>query len=169
VGQAREHAQRAVELAHSGGGALELEQELHALLALADCDLLDGRVEDAGARVEAAAPMLDKSLPFQPRATMRLLEMRARFEPARAEELLAYARRYSSTKYESLALWHLGSYAEAATIAAQTNSDLLLAQVGRPDARRAALDRIVAPLEPEVRAMFLTSGRLCVSKARRWS
>ena len=113
--------------------------------------------------------MLEKSLPFQPRATMRLMEMRARFEPARAEELLAYARRYSSTKYESLALWHLGSYPEAATIAARAGSDLLLAQVGHPQARRGALDRIVASLEPEVRATFLTSGRLCVSKTTRWS
>jgi DNA-binding SARP family transcriptional activator len=176
VGQAREHAQRAVELAHSGGGALELEQELHALLALADCDLLDGRDDDAGARVEAAAPMLDQSLPFRPRAAMRLLEMRARFEPAQAEALLAHARRYSSTKYESLALWHLGRYQEASTIAAQTGSDLLLAQVGHPDASHAALDRIAASLPPEVRARFLASGRLCRDKGKgrvkspgRWS
>ena len=42
VGRAREHAEQAVELARRGGGALELEQELHALLALADCDLLLG-------------------------------------------------------------------------------------------------------------------------------
>ena len=56
VGRAREHAEQAVELARRGGGALELEQELHALLALADCDLLLGRHDDAGARVEAAAP-----------------------------------------------------------------------------------------------------------------
>ena len=166
VGQARECAQRAVELAHSGGGALELEQELHALLALADCDLLDGRDDDAGARVQAAAPMLEKSLPFQPRATMRLMEMRARFEPAQAEELLAYAGRYSSTKYESLALWHLGRYSEAATIAAQTGSDLLLAQIGFPDARRAALDRIAASLPPETRTTFLTGGRLCAGRQR---
>ncbi len=176
VGQAREHAQRAVELAHSGGGALELEQELHALLALADCDLLDGRVDDAGARVEAAAPMLDQSLPFRPRAAMRLLEMRARFEPAQAEALLAHARRYCSTKYESLALWHLGRYQEAATIAAQTGSDLLLAQVGHPGASKAALDRITTSLSPEIRARFLAGGRLCRDKANgrvkrpgRWS
>jgi DNA-binding SARP family transcriptional activator len=176
VGQAREHAQRAVELAHSGGGALELEQELHALLALADCDLLDGRGDDAGARVEAAAPMLDQSLPFRPRAAMRLLEMRARFEPAQAEALLAHARRYSSTKYASLALWHLGRYQEASTIAAQTGSDLLLAQVGHPDASEAALNRIAASLAPEVRARFLASGRLCRDKGKgrvkspgRWS
>lgn len=161
VRQAREYAQRAVELAHSGGGALELEQELHALLALADCDLLDGRVDDAGARVETAAPMLDQSLPFQPRAAMRLMEMRARFQPAQAEELLAHARRYSSTKYASLALWHLGRHEEAATTAAQTGSDLLLAQVGHPDARRTALGRIAASLAPEVRTTFLAHGRLC--------
>ncbi|MGH9060743.1 MAG: ATP-binding protein, partial [Acidimicrobiales bacterium] len=175
VEQAREHAQRAVELAHSGGGALE--QELHALLALADCDLLDGRVDDAGARVEAAAPMLDQSLPFRPRAAMRLLEMRARFEPAQAEALLVHARRYSSPKYESLALWHLTHYEEAATIAAQTGSDLLLAQIGHPDAGRAALDRIAASLAPQVRATFLARGRLCIAKEpgdavkgpRRWS
>ncbi len=177
VEQAREHAQRAVELAHSGGGALELEQELHALLALADCDLVDGRDDDAGARVEAAAPMLDQSLPFRPRATMRLLEMRARFEPAQGEALLVHARRYSSPKYESLALWHLDHYEEAATIAAQTGSDLLLAQVGYPDAGRAALDRIAASLAPQVRATFLAHGRLCIAKGpgrvvkgpRRWS
>jgi DNA-binding SARP family transcriptional activator len=169
VGQAREHAQRAVELAHSGGGALELEQELHALLALADCDLLDGRVDDAWARVQAAAPMLEKSLPFQPRATMRLMEMRARFDPARAEELLTYARRYSSTKYESLALWHLGRCSEAAALATQTGSDLLLAQLGHPEARRAALDRIAGSLTPETRATFLANGRLCAKPAMRWS
>ena len=82
VGRAREHAEQAVELASRGGGALELEQGLHALLALADCDLLAGRDDDAGARVEAAAPLLDRPLPFRPRAAMRLLEMQARWEPA---------------------------------------------------------------------------------------
>ncbi|MGQ0576659.1 MAG: ATP-binding protein, partial [Pseudonocardia sp.] len=68
VGRAREHALVAVELAHRGGGALELEQELHALLAVADCDLLLGRPDDAAAAVDAAAPMLERSLPFRPRA-----------------------------------------------------------------------------------------------------
>jgi hypothetical protein len=126
--------------------------------------------------VEAAAPMLDQSLPFRPRAAMRLLEMRARFEPAHAEALLAHARCYSSTKYESLALWHLGRYQEAATIAAQTGSDLLLAQVGHPDASKEALNRITTSLSPEVRARFLASGRLCreegkghVTRPGRWS
>ena len=56
VDRAREHAVLGVELAHRGGGALELEQELHALLAMADCDLLLGRPDDAAAAVETATP-----------------------------------------------------------------------------------------------------------------
>ncbi|HSF26372.1 MAG TPA: AAA family ATPase, partial [Actinomycetes bacterium] len=97
--RAREHADRAVELSRRGGGALELEQELHAQLALADCDLLDGREDDAAHHVEAAAALLAVPLPFRHRATMRLLEMRARWETGAAEELLETARSYSSPKY----------------------------------------------------------------------
>ncbi len=160
VGRAREHAERAVELAHRGGGALELEQELHALLALADCDLMLGRDDNAGARVEAAAPMLERSLPFQPRATMRLWEMRSRWDPGLAEALLDYARTYSSAKYESLALRHLGRNEEAARKAATTGSDLLIGQLGGPGASRAAIDRITAALSPELRDTFVARGRL---------
>lgn len=160
VGRAREYAERAVDLAHRGGGALELEQELHALLALADCDLMLGRDDDAGARVEAAAPMLDKSLPFQPRATMRLLEMRARWDRGQAEALLEYARTYSSAKYESLALHHLGRDEEAARKAAGTGSDLLIGQLGEAAASRAAVNRIAGALSPELRDRFGSGGRL---------
>ena len=39
---------------------------------------------------------------------MRLLEMRARWEPAAAEELLEVARSYASPKYAAIALRHLG-------------------------------------------------------------
>lgn len=162
IGRAREHAEEAVELASRGGGALELEQGLHALLALADCDLLAGRDDDAGARVEAAAPLLDRPLPFRPRAAMRLLEMQARWEPARAEALLEQARTFRSTKYEALALQHLGRDADAATVAAQTRSDLVVAQIGAPSAREAARDRIAAALPPELRTRFVARGRLAV-------
>lgn len=160
VGRAREHARQAVDLARSGGGALELEQELHALLALADCDLLDGRDDDAGACVEAAAPLLKVSLPFRPRAEMRLIEMQARWEPERAEELLAHARRFRSAKYEALALTHLGRAEEAAVAAAHTGSDLVVATVGTPGERAAARDRICAGLPTDLRGAFLTRGRL---------
>jgi DNA-binding SARP family transcriptional activator len=162
VGRAREHAEEAVELASRGGGALELEQGLHALLALADCDLLAGRDDDAGAHVEAAAPLLDRPLPFRPRAAMRLLEMQARWEPGRAEALLEQARTFRSTKYEALALQHLGRDADAAVVAAQTRSDLVVAQIGAPSAREAARDRIAAALPPELRTRFVARGRLAV-------
>lgn len=162
VGRAREHAEEAVELASRGGGALELEQGLHALLALADCDLLAGRDDDAGARVEAAAPLLDRPLPFRPRAAMRLLEMQARWEPDRAEALLEQARTFRSTKYAALALQHLGRDADAALVATQTRSDLVVAQIGPPSARDAARDRIAAALPPELRTRFVARGRLAV-------
>lgn len=162
LGRAREHAEEAVELASRGGGALELEQGLHALLALADCDLLAGRDDDAGARVEAAAPLLDRPLPFRPRAAMRLLEMQARWEPERAEALLEQARTFRSTKYEALALQHLGRDADAATVAGQTRSDLVVAHIGPPSARAAARDRIAAALPPELRTRFVARGRLAV-------
>ncbi len=154
VGRAREHAEQAVELARRGGGALELEQELHALLALADCDLLLGRHDDAGARVEAAAPMLERSLPFRPRAAMRLLEMRARFDRTWAEALFDHARQYSSPKYQALALAHLGRSEAAARVAARTGSDLLVSRLGSPTDRTAAHDRIARALPVELRASY---------------
>ena len=166
VERAREHAVIAVELAHRGGGALELEQELHALLAVADCDLLLGRADDAAAAVEAAAPMLERSLPFRPRAAMRLMEMRARWEPHQAEALLRHARTYSSAKYEALALHGLDRVEEAADIAIATGSDLIIGQLGDPVARAAAVERIACSLPPELRASFVASGRLLVTPVR---
>lgn len=160
VERAREHAVHAVELAHRGGGALELEQELHALLAVADCDLMLGRPDDAAVAVETAGPMLERSLPFRPRAAMRLLEMRARWDGSVAEHLLVEARQYSSPKYEALALAHLGQPQEAARTAATTRSDLLVAQLGAPAERAAARARIAAALPPELRGAFAGAGRL---------
>ncbi len=167
LGRAREHAETAVDLARRGGGALELEQELHALLALADCELLTGHDDDAGAMVEAAAPLLDRSLPFRPRAAMRLLEMQARWDPSWAEELLDQARTYRSTKYEALALAHLGRAEEAAAAADRTRSDLVVAQVGAPGSRVPARDRIAAGLPPELRSGFVAHGRLVVPQVVR--
>lgn len=162
VDRAREHAEYAVELARRGGGALELEQELHALLAVADCDLLLGREESAGASVAAAVPMLERSLPFKPRAEMRLLEMQSRWQPEVAERLLDHARRFSSRKYEALALRALGHPQDAAAIATTTESDLLIGQLGTPAQRRAAANRIAAGLPVELRESFVVAGRLSV-------
>jgi hypothetical protein len=166
VHRAREHAVHAVELARRAGGALELEQELHALLAVADCELMLGNDDAAGAAVEAAAPLLDQSLPFRPRATMRLLDMRSRWEPAIAEALLDEARRYSSLKYEALALATLGKVEQAARLAAETGSDLLVGQLGAPAQRRAAVERIAKALPATLRDSFVAGGRLCVTPPR---
>jgi DNA-binding SARP family transcriptional activator len=166
VHRAREHAEQAVELARRGGGALELEQELHALLALADCDLVLGDTDSAGAAVEAAVPMLDRSLPFRPRAAMRLLEMRSRFDPTLAEALRDEARSYSSPKYEALALAALGKAELAGQIAARTGSDLLIAQLGTPAERRAATERIARRLPEPLRASFASAGRLTITVPR---
>jgi DNA-binding SARP family transcriptional activator len=160
LGEAREVAERAVEAAERGGGALELEQGLHAVLALAECELNAGRFDDAGARVEAALPFLDQPLPYRARAQLRLVEMQARFEPARAEELLELARSHSSPKYQALAMWHLGSFDEAARIARQVGSDQLLAQVGDPNEAAAAIDRLAVLLPREDRERFMATGRL---------
>jgi DNA-binding SARP family transcriptional activator/tetratricopeptide (TPR) repeat protein len=164
--RAREHATFAVELARRGGGALELEQELHALLAVADCDLMLGNADGAAAAVEQAGPMLERSLPFRPRATMRLVEMRARWDAAEAERLLDVARQYASPKYTALALHHLGRPDDAALVAADTRSDLLLAQLGPTAERSAALDRIAAALPESMRATFSTTGRLITPTPR---
>ena len=170
VGRAREHAEQAVELASRGGGALELEQGLHALLALADCDLLEGRDDDAGARRRGRrARCSTVPLPFRPRAAMRLLEMQARWEPGRAEALLEYARTFRSTKYEALALQHLGRDAEAAGVGRADP----VRPGGRADrrARRraaAARDRIAAALPPELRTRVrrARAARRCRHRAR---
>ena len=163
VGRAREHAEEAVELASRGGGALELEQGLHALLALADCDLLAGRDDDAGARVEAAAPLLDRPLPFRPRAAMRLLEMQARWEPDRAEALLEQARHVPVDEVRGA-----GAAAPGAGRRRRARRPPRPARTwwSRRSARRptrdAARDRIAAALPPELRTRFVARGRLAV-------
>src|SRR4029453_12430018 len=112
--------------------------------------------------VGRALPMLDRSLPFRPRALLRMLEMRTRLGPSYAEELLQRSRQHSSRKYEALALHHLGRPEEAAQIAAAVGSDLITAELGTPAARRAAVDRIAATLPSDLRELFVTEGRLAV-------
>ncbi|MBP2367842.1 ATP-binding protein [Pseudonocardia parietis] len=164
VDLAREHAELAVDLARRGGGALELEQALHALLALADCELLEGRDDDAGSRVEEAATLLELSLPFRQRAEMRLLEMQARWRPELSEQLLEHARRFRSAKYEALALAHLGRAAEASAAARRTSSALVIASVCPGPERDSALERIRAGLPPELRDDFTRRGRLLLPR-----
>jgi hypothetical protein len=97
---------------------------------------------------------------------MRLMEMRSRWEPELAEALLDEARKYSSRKYEALALRTLGRPEEARAVAATTGSDLLMAQLGAPNERRAALDRICTALPGRLRASFVATGRLTAPSPR---
>ena len=159
-GRARDLADRALEEARSGSGMLELEQALHAQLAVADSCLLDGDQAQAAALAEAAAPLLDRRLPFHARAELRHAEIRARLEPDRAELLLELARRRQSPKYQALALAHLGRPEEAVRVALSTGSNLLLAEVAPPEQARAALDRVTRALPAELRTGFAGHGRL---------
>ena len=139
---------------------LELEQALHAQLAVADCCLLDGDQTQAAALAAAAAPLLDRRLPFHARAELRHAELRARLEPDRAELLLALARHRRSPKYQALALARLGRREEAVGVALPTGSNLLLAEVAPPEQARAALDRVTRALPAELRTGFAGRGRL---------
>ena len=74
--------------------------------------------------------------------------------------MLQRSRLHSSRKYEALALHHLGRPEEAAKVAAEVGSDLIIAEVGTPAARRAAVDRMAASLPADLRELFATRGRL---------
>jgi DNA-binding SARP family transcriptional activator len=168
VGQARDVAERALESARQGGGALEFEQGLHAVLALAECELVAGRTDAAGALVDEAAEYLALPLPYRGRAQLRLLEMQTRFDRSRAEELWQMARENDSIKYQALAAWHLGDLQRAGELGERSGSDLLVAQVGSPDSARLALNRITAGLPADRRQTFVSHGRIAAAvEARR--
>jgi DNA-binding SARP family transcriptional activator len=168
VGPARDIAERALESARQGGGALEFEQGLHAVLALAECELVAGRVDRAGALVDEAAGYLSLPLPYRGRARLRLLEMQTRFDRARAEELWDLARQNDSVKYQALAAWHSGDLRRARELSERAGSDLLVAQVGSPESARQALNRITAALPAERRQTFINHGRIAAAvEARR--
>lgn len=159
--RARELAEQAVaEAREVQAGSLQVEQELHGLLGAAECALLDGDEAAAAELVAEAEPLLSGWLPFRWRAELTLREVRCHLVPEEAEELLHLARERRSRKYEALALGHLGRRDEAATIAASTGSDLLVAEVGPEGQARAAFDRIASGLPTELRHSFLTRGRL---------
>ena len=161
VGRARDLAAQAIEeAAEVRAGSLQIEQELHSLLAAAECDLLAGDEATADDRITKAGLLLSGWVPFAWRADLRVREMACRLEPKRAEELLDLSRQRRSRKYEALALAHLGRREEAAAVAAATGSDLLVAEVAPPEAARPAFDRLVAALPVELRAPFAERGRL---------
>ncbi len=138
-GHAEELAQVAIEQSREvTAGQLQTEQELHALLALAECRLLADDPGAAADLVAEAEPLLRHWLPFRWRAELRLVEVASRLEPERAELLLDLSRQRGSAKYQALALGRLGHREEAAKMAETTGSALLLAEgrAGSPGPRR---------------------------------
>jgi hypothetical protein len=94
---------------------------------------------------------------------MRLLEMRARWDRTQAEALLLEARTHSSKKYEALAWSHLGRPEDAARVAAETGSDLIIATLGAPADRTRAIDRVAAAMPADLRRTFTEAGRLVLA------
>jgi DNA-binding SARP family transcriptional activator/tetratricopeptide (TPR) repeat protein len=141
-------------------GSLQTEQELHALLAAAECRLVAGDPAAAAPYVAEAEQLLRTWMPFRWRAELRLEDVASRLEPARAERLLDLARQRGSLKYEALALGRLGRFKEAAAVADRTGSALLLAEVAPAPQARAALQQITTTLPREMRSRFVMHGRL---------
>jgi ATP/maltotriose-dependent transcriptional regulator MalT len=161
VGRAEELALTAVEQSRAvAGGSLQTEQELHALLAAAECRLLRGDAASAGAYVAEAEPLIATWMPFRWRGELRLIEVASRLEPERAEHLLDLARQRGSAKYQALALGRLGRREEAVAVAASTGSSLLVAEVAPPAQARAALEEIAVSLPRDMRPRFVMHGRL---------
>ncbi len=161
VGRAEDLAREAIEQSREvAAGSLQTEQELHALLAAAECRLLVGDEAGAGDLVAEAEPLIRVWLPFRWRAELRLIEVASRLEPARAELLLDLARQRGSAKYQALALARLGHREEAAAVAAPTGSSLLLAEVAPDRQARDALQAMAASLPRDMRSRFATHGRL---------
>jgi tetratricopeptide (TPR) repeat protein len=141
-------------------GSLQIEQELHALCSLADSERLDGQTDLAAERLEMAGRLIEHWLPFRWRADLRVREVRCRIGLDDPESLLDAARTASSVKYQALAFHLLGRGEEAATLARQTGSLLLLGEVGGPDEARDALRRLEARLPRQLRTNFAQAGRL---------
>jgi DNA-binding SARP family transcriptional activator len=168
LGRAADVAEQAVEEAREvRAGSLQVEQELHGLLGAAECALLGGDQDRAAELVAEAEPLLSGWLPFRWRAELTFRHVRCRLVPKDAEELLELARQRGSRKYEALALAHLDRRPEAATVAASTGSDLLVAEVAPAAQAGQAFDRLAAALPLELREGFATKGRLAGLLAAR--
>ncbi len=160
-GRAEELAQMAIEQSREvTAGQLQTEQELHALLALAECRLLDDDPGRAADLVAEAEPLIRNWLPFRWRAELRLVEMASRLEPERAELLLDLSRQRGSAKYQALALGRLGRREEAAKMAATTGSPLLVAEVAPEAQARDAIQAVAAAVPRDMRSRFVRQGRL---------
>ncbi len=141
-------------------GELQVEQELHALCSLADCDFLQGRFDTAAASVETASRLLDGWLPFRWRAQLRVTEISVRLGMESAERLITDAQNGQSAKYEAIGLHLAGRPEAAAGCARVTGSSLLIAEVSPAAEAAEARQRLTARLPKQLREDFASAGRL---------
>jgi DNA-binding SARP family transcriptional activator len=160
-GLALDLATEALEACAAGTGRdPEREPAANALLALSESALLGGDPARATDLLGDIAPLLARGVAYAWRIELRQLELLARLDPARGEELRALARQRGSAKYEALALAHLGHHGEAAAVAARTGSDWLLAAVAPPPRASQAIERAAVRLPARLRGDFLAHGAL---------
>jgi DNA-binding SARP family transcriptional activator len=159
LGRAEELAYGALEACRAKGRVRELEQELHALLVLAECRLAAGGPEaEAAALLAEAQQRLSGECTFTARAELRVLDVASRIHPEAAEALLVTAVKGGSPKYEALALHRLGRTGEAVAVAERIGADLLLSHLGGGPAARAAAERIGHRLSRDLRGGWLRHG-----------
>ncbi|MDQ1666725.1 MAG: hypothetical protein QOH75_2756 [Actinomycetota bacterium] len=157
--RADELAHRALDACRAKGRVRELEQELHALLALAECRLATGGGQaEAAALLAQAQERLKGENTFAARAELRVLDVASRVHPETAEGLLVTAVKAGSPKYEALALHRLGRTGEAVAVAESIGADLLLSQLDAGPAGRSAAERIGQRLPRALRAGWLRHG-----------
>jgi DNA-binding SARP family transcriptional activator len=166
--KARRLAEQAVgEAREVKAGSLQVEQELHGLLAIAECALDMGDEATAAELMDEASLLFSAWLPFRWRAELRYRDVRCRLVPNEAEGLLDQARSQRSRKYEALALAHMGRPEQAVVAAGATGSDLLVARVAPPAQARVAFDRLASALPSVLRHGFVTRGSLARGIAAR--
>ena len=158
--RAHDLASAALETSSTPDGEVESEPAANALLALAESALGEGDEAEVIRRLDDIAPLLSDRVGFAWRIELRRLEIHARLEPSRAEELLILARQFGSAKYESLALSYLGAADEAAATAQRTGSTWLLARVGPEAVARANAEELAGQLPVELRDQFVSRGPL---------
>jgi class 3 adenylate cyclase/DNA-binding SARP family transcriptional activator len=159
-GKATEFGMEAMVTSVGADGTIEGEPAAHALLAVAESALLDGDDAAAVGRLGEVDALLAGHVAFRWRIELRRLELLARVEAPRAEELLERARRFGSAKYEALALARLGAVDEAVATAERTGSKWLLARVGPPELARRLVAALAADLPEELREGFAARGAL---------
>jgi DNA-binding SARP family transcriptional activator/tetratricopeptide (TPR) repeat protein len=166
LARARDLARESSELLDElGPGRGQIEPRGHAMLAAAECALMDGDQGEAARVLDVGEALLGGDHGFIWRLELRYLELWARLEPPRAEALLERARVAGSRKYEALALAALGRTGEASRLARELGSDYLVAQVAPAQEAAEAVARMTRSLPPGLRGSFVDRGRVPVAVA----